>query len=77
MLSRIAAIRPKAVMFSDARGGLGGTSGCRAIGGSQASAMLTYGLAVLPDVLTGVAAPYQVRKSGRHEGGRTATPLNS
>ena len=35
------------VMLSGARGGAGGTSGGRATGMSQASAMLTDGLAVL------------------------------
>jgi hypothetical protein len=44
-LSRIAAIFPKTVMVSRARGGLGGTSGRRVTGISQASAMLTGGLA--------------------------------
>jgi hypothetical protein len=40
-LSRIAINRPKAVMLAGARGGLGGTSGCRVTGESQVSAMLT------------------------------------
>ena len=44
-LSRIAIIRPNAVMLSGARGGLGGTSGWRVTGMSQASAMLTSDLA--------------------------------
>jgi hypothetical protein len=39
-LSRIAANRAKVVMDSGARGGLGGTSGGRVAGMSQASAML-------------------------------------
>jgi hypothetical protein len=59
-LSRIAAIRPKAVMVSGARGGLGGTSGRRATGISQASAMLTCGLVKK----IGVAQPYQVHDPG-------------
>jgi hypothetical protein len=44
---RIAAIRAKTFMVSDARGGLGGTSGWRVTATSQASAMLTGGLAKL------------------------------
>jgi hypothetical protein len=41
MLSRIIAIRFKAVRVSEARGGLGGTSGRGVTGISQDSAMLT------------------------------------
>jgi hypothetical protein len=41
MLPRIAANRPMADRFSGARGGLGGTSGRRMAGMSQASAVLT------------------------------------
>ena len=59
-LSRIATIFPKAVMLSRARGGLGGTSGRRATGISQASAMLTCGLAEK----ISVAQPYQVHDPG-------------
>ena len=44
-LSRIAAMRPSVVMLSGARGGLGGTSGGRATGVCQASAMLMDNLA--------------------------------
>jgi hypothetical protein len=49
-LSRIATIRPMAVMLSGARGGLGGTSGRRVTGISRASipkasTMLTGSLA--------------------------------
>src|ERR1044071_4429737 len=38
---RIIAMRPNSPISGDARGGLGGTSGCRTIGMSRASAMLT------------------------------------
>ena len=48
MLLRIAAIRPKAVMVTGARGGMGGTSGKCDAGTSQASAMLTCGLTIGP-----------------------------
>jgi hypothetical protein len=44
-LSRIAAMRPSVVILSGARGGLGGTSGGRATGVCQASAMLMENLA--------------------------------
>jgi hypothetical protein len=70
MLLRIAAIRPNTVMVADARGGLGGTSGCRAADISQASAMLTFGLAK-NDAKIGVAQTLSGLKSRRHEGART------
>jgi hypothetical protein len=60
-LSRIAASRPNAVMVSGARGGLGGTSGARLTGMSQASAMLTCGLAKTDYDKIGVAHSYWFR----------------
>jgi hypothetical protein len=48
-------------MLSGARGGAGGTSGGRVTGISQASAMLTDGLAFQQgNASIGIAHPYQV-----------------
>src|ERR1700693_5135752 len=71
-LSRITIIRPRKLMFSGARGGLGGTSGRRMIGESQASAMLTGGLAVPTQIPDRRWVSISALKSGRHEGARIA-----
>jgi hypothetical protein len=68
MLSRISDIRFSAVMVSEARGGLGGTSGCGLTGISQASAMLTERPRKKLGDEIGIASSYQVRNPGAMKG---------